>query len=867
MSTIVEKRGGQTIYRSPDTIDLPSVDLLTFLFDSPNERLHDDTVLHADAADPSRCITKSRLVKTFKRLAHALRHQYGIRKGDAVQVLFSGHYMAPAVFYGIMAAGGAVAASTPSSSPPEVARQVKLTESKMVICSPDLKALAAAGGTAAGLPDDRILYIGDSHEFQLFEARSGKPVAVPDEQLDWERVTDRPRLENTVGCFIYSSGTTGIPKAVKVSHANMIAETVCLSKPIMQYFEHERAPRYVTLAHLPAAHISGLQAYIINQTYMGGVVYWMKKFDFAEFLGHMKRYRVNFFFSVPPIYLLIAKSPLVKDHFDHVALAISGAAALGRETQTEAQRKMGRGKAVLVQTWGLSETSAGFTLLPPDVRDDTGSISSLLANCEGRLVDDEGADVEVGQPGEMWVRGPLITKGYYHNDKANEEAFVDGWFCTGDRLYFKDGKFYFVDRKKELIKYNGFQVAPAELEALLVTHPKIQDAAVIGVDGEGTELPRAYVVADKKDISAEDIKKWVAEQVASCKKLRGGVVFIDAIPKSASGKILRKDLGALVKREAGAKLFEQLGSRHITIMGLRTSLKNLVSKNDTSQQPQQPTTCCNHDVQLLLPYSNFTPSNPETRHHTRDGFHFQRTETSDVPAGYHSLEKALTRKPVSPPASTLDATTNPLDIMGEPHSAHDGTACSEKQYSLAEMAARVAYTAQGNIDSHRANDRDASTPSPDPVIKVGTAIAIKRGPLTDHSKDPQSSNMVHSPPSLATADNKSLPSPPSYSTCQGGGRVDAVGSSTYSPAMASPASGHDSFHSQVTSWASTISTTTSRQPSGRQPSGRQLGTVSEETSGDAFTFLVPTPAKPKRKSKKTTVARSHLSRGTMRASL
>ncbi|KAK2026948.1 AMP-binding enzyme [Colletotrichum zoysiae] len=555
MATIVEKRDGHTIYRSPDTIDVPSVDLLTFLFDLPNERLRDDTILHVDAADPSRSITKSRLVKTLRQLAHTLRHRYDIRKGDVVQVIFTGHYMAPAVFYGIMAARGSVAASTPSASPPELARQINLTGSKMVICSPDLKDLAVAGGTAAGLPDDRVLYIGDSQEFRLFEAKSDRQVSLSSEELDWERVTDRAALENTVGCFIYSSGTTGLPKAVKISHTNMIAQALCITTPTINYYQKNRpGMKLDTLAHLPAAHVSGLQAYLVNQAYMGGGVYWMKKFVFADFIENVKRYKITYFFSVPPIYLMIAKSPLVRDHLDSVDYALTGGAALGRETQAEAQKKIGRGKAMLAQTWGLSETTGGFTLLPRHLSDDTGSVAMIVANCEARLVDDEGRDVEVGQPGEMWCRGPIITKGYYKNDKANQEAFVDGWFCTGDRLSFKDGKFYFVDRKKELIKYKGIQVAPAELEALLVTHPKIQDAAVIGVDGEGTELPRAYVVADKTQISAEEIQKWVAEQVASYKKLRGGVVFIDAIPKSPSGKILRKDLRALVKREAGAKL-------------------------------------------------------------------------------------------------------------------------------------------------------------------------------------------------------------------------------------------------------------------------------------------------------------------------
>ncbi|WQF77435.1 hypothetical protein CDEST_02449 [Colletotrichum destructivum] len=284
-------------------------------------------------------------------------------------------------------------------------------------------------------------------------------------------------------------------------------------------------------------------------------------------------------------------------------------------------------------------------------------------------------------------------------------------------------------------------------------------------------------------------------------------------------------------------------------MGLRVSLKSLLSKNDNNQ-PQQPTTCCNHDVQLLLPYSNFTPSNPEASHQTSASSNLHRAETSNVQAGY-SLEKALTRKPVSPPASTLGI-TNSLDT-GEAHSSKDGIACSEKQYSLAEMAARVAYTAQGN--SRRANNRDASPPSPDPTIKIGTAIAIKRGPLTNHSKEPRSSNMVHSPPSLAT--DKFLPIPPSYLTCEGSGCGDAAGSNTYIPAL--PMSGNDSFHSRVTTWASNISAS-------KQSSGKQLGIISEETSGNAFTYLVPTPTKPKRKSKKATVASSHLSRGTMRAS-
>jgi acyl-CoA synthetase (AMP-forming)/AMP-acid ligase II len=194
--------------------------------------------------------------------------------------------------------------------------------------------------------------------------------------------------------------------------------------------------------------------------------------------------------------------------------------------------------------------------MPYGMSDDTGSVSPLIPNTIARLVDDDGRDVEPGKPGEVLIKGPVVSNGYHNNEAANKEAFVDGWFCTGDIAEFRNGLFYIVDRKKELIKYKGLQVAPAELEALLLSHPDILDAAVIGIctDDGTNEVPRAYIVADEKKITSEQIVSWVKENVASHKQLRGGAIFLEAIPKSPAGKILRKDLRALVKREQGAKL-------------------------------------------------------------------------------------------------------------------------------------------------------------------------------------------------------------------------------------------------------------------------------------------------------------------------
>ena len=167
-----------------------------------------------------------------------------------------------------------------------------------------------------------------------------------------------------------------------------------------------------------------------------------------------------------------------------------------------------------------------------------------------RIIDESHHDVPANQPGEMLVKGPVVTQGYHNNPTATRSAFLDGWFRTGDIGLFRSGKLYIVDRQKDLIKYKALQVAPAELETVLLSHPLIQDAAVIGVPGNDTELPRAYVVADRARIGEVEIKAYVKERVADYKQLRGGVVFVDAIPKNAAGKILKNDLRALVQNEA-----------------------------------------------------------------------------------------------------------------------------------------------------------------------------------------------------------------------------------------------------------------------------------------------------------------------------
>jgi len=236
-------------------------------------------------------------------------------------------------------------------------------------------------------------------------------------------------------------------------------------------------------------------------------------------------------------------------------------------------KNKGKGKANLniLQGYGLTETSPTSHLLPAsDGIRKIGSVGILLPNLEARLVIDGDGDGNIdardGQAGEIWIRGPTIMKGYLNNPTATKNSITeDGWFKTGDIAELdEDGYYYIVDRRKELIKYKGFQVPPAELEAVLLTHPDIADAAVIGVDSpkQATELPRAYVVhahpervkadAEKRKFQ-QDVAKWIQGRVAKHKFLRGGVVVIGIVPKSAAGKILRRELRDQAKKELAGK--------------------------------------------------------------------------------------------------------------------------------------------------------------------------------------------------------------------------------------------------------------------------------------------------------------------------
>lgn len=290
--------------------------------------------------------------------------------------------------------------------------------------------------------------------------------------------------------------------------------------------------------------------------YMGCELVVMPKFDLEKFCSHVERMKITVAPVVPPVLLQLAKDPRVtKYDLSTLRMLNSGAAPLTRDLVEAVYDRL---KVPVKQGYGLSETSPATHGQAWDAwRESIGSVGQLLSAMWAKHVTPDGEEVRVGQIGELWLKGPNIFLGYFKNPQGTRNAFSeDGYFKTGDVGYQdENGNFYITDRVKELIKYKGFQVPPAELEGLLVSHPDIDDAAVIGIynEDEATEVPRAYIVlrqgVQKTREMEHVITQWLSERVAGHKRLRGGIRFIPQVPKSAAGKILRRILSDAAKEE------------------------------------------------------------------------------------------------------------------------------------------------------------------------------------------------------------------------------------------------------------------------------------------------------------------------------
>ncbi|HSJ47082.1 MAG TPA: 4-coumarate--CoA ligase family protein [Euzebyales bacterium] len=513
------------VLRSPvSDLDIPDVPLHAFILADAGRRADKPALIDGPSG---RTVTYGELAQRVDAFAAGLAAR-GLEPGEVVGI-FSPNLPEYAIaFHGIARAGGTVTTVNPTATVDELARQLSDAGARFLLTVPPFAATATAAGSEAGV--EEVFAFGEAAGLTPATELFIDPSNAPDVQID--------AAEHLVA-LPFSSGTTGLPKGVMLTHRNLVAN-VLQSEAFLETSEDD-----VVIGVLPFFHIYGMTVIMNLALHNGATVVTMPRFDLEQFLGLHQEHGVTQCYAVPPIVLALAKHPVV-DQFDLSSLrfVMSGAAPLSAELSEAAGARLG---CTVMQGYGLTETSP-VTHVSPLERNKPGTVGVLLPNTEARIVDlDTEQDAEPGGRGELCVRGPQVMKGYLNNEAATDAMIDrDGWLYTGDVAIVDDeGYCTIVDRVKELIKYRGYQVPPAELEALLLEHPRISDVAVLGrPDEEAGEVPIAFVVAD--DLEPDAVLSYVADRVAPYKKLRG-VEFVDQIPKSASGKILRRELAERLK--------------------------------------------------------------------------------------------------------------------------------------------------------------------------------------------------------------------------------------------------------------------------------------------------------------------------------
>ena len=509
-------------YTSPfPDVEIPDVGIHQVILDACQE--YGDRMAIIDGPT-GRSMTFAQLGDAIRRFAGGLAAS-GFAKGDVLAIVSPNIPEYAVVFHGTCLAGGTVTTVNPTYGADEIAYQFNDAKATIAVTIGMFLPAVQEAAQSSGVTD---IYTFDPVEGATWVAELiGEP---------FEGTVELNPAED-VAVLPYSSGTTGLPKGVMLTHRNLVAN-VAQVQPGVNMADDE-----VVIAVLPFFHIYGMQVLMNAVLINGATLVTMPRFDLEQFLSLVQEHKVTRAYVVPPIVLALAKHPLV-DNYDISSLRqiVSGAAPLGADLAAAATERC---KVEVVQGYGLTETSPVTNLMPLG-QDRAGTVGVLVPNLEMRIVDPTtGEDQGPGGEGEIWYRGPNVMKGYLGRAQETGEMLDDdGWLHTGDiGVVDADGYLKITDRLKELIKYKGFQVPPAELEALLVNHPKIADVAVIGVpDEEAGELPKAFVVAAPGvDVTAEEVMEFSGEHLASYKRVRQ-VEFIDEIPKSLSGKILRREL-------------------------------------------------------------------------------------------------------------------------------------------------------------------------------------------------------------------------------------------------------------------------------------------------------------------------------------
>ncbi|MFD7492279.1 4-coumarate--CoA ligase family protein [Streptomyces sp. NPDC059832] len=516
-------------YPAVQTLDVPIHDAVL----GQATTSYGDTVALIDGTDDHSALTYRQLDAFHRKIAAALAGA-GVRKGDVLALHSPNTIAYPAVFLGATRAGATVTTVHPLATAEEFAKQLRDSSARWIVTvSPLLDTAREAAGLVGSIEQIFVCDRAEGHTSVLDMLATTAPEP---------RVTVDPGED--IAALPYSSGTTGTPKGVMLTHRSMGTNLEQL-RPFIPM-----GPGARILAVLPFFHIYGLTALMNAPLRMGATVVVLPRFDLDQFLAAIEKHRITGLYVAPPIVLALAKHPSV-DRYDLSSLeyVVSAAAPLDASLAAACSERLGL--PPVRQAYGMTELSPGTHVVPLSAENPPpGAVGRLLPSTEMRIapLGDDPEDAPAGTDGEILIRGPQVMKGYLGRPEATADMIdADGWVHTGDIGHVDaDGWLFVVDRVKELIKYKGYQVAPAELEALLLGHEALADAAVIGVhDADGNEVPKAYLVrqasAAGDALTADDVMVYVAERVAPYKKVRQ-TEFIDAVPRATSGKILRREL-------------------------------------------------------------------------------------------------------------------------------------------------------------------------------------------------------------------------------------------------------------------------------------------------------------------------------------
>ncbi|CAK9827347.1 4-coumarate--CoA ligase 2 [Anthophora retusa] len=543
---IIEDENGKKIFRSPHG-NIAPVEMLVqdYVWRNIDKHYNQPALV---CAVTGRKYTYSETRDASNYIARSLLNM-GLKKGDVVALITPNYPESILAFLGMLEANLVITTVNPYYTRDEIKRQLESSGVKAVITVAEIArtALEASRGTLApGAP------------FVVIEDGTGP---IPEGTVPFKDLITRgktlPQIKNLhispsdLAVLPYSSGTTGLPKGVMLTHTNLVSNMEMIDRTANGEMWQQATNDYqeVVPLILPFFHIFGMNVIVLPRLEAGTQIITVPKFTPEIFLSVLQNHRSSGLFLVPPILMFLNASPYVKrEYLETMHHAICGAAPLA---ETDVERfyqkfQMDSNSLKFCQGYGLTETSPAVCLDKKGLK--PGSIGQNIAGCEIRLVDPiTNEDIaSPGRTGEIWVRGPHVMKGYLNNESATREVMVEnGWLKTGDIAYYDEDFYFFVtDRLKELIKVKGFQVAPAELESCLRMHPEVLEAAVIGVPDERCgEVPKAFIVLKKDSKTNEvDIKNFVKGKVSDYKELQGGVTFVENIPKSPSGKILRTQL-------------------------------------------------------------------------------------------------------------------------------------------------------------------------------------------------------------------------------------------------------------------------------------------------------------------------------------